>query len=270
MVRSCQDRTYLMAYLLWGRLVRFRRCHPNGDENWRIVPAANWTITGLDETPWRRVAPNIAVPERFNYTEQQPGAAPTVTLRIVVGNGQSFCESVELTPASNRDRVTGGDLRRVPPVREMLPRAVAQAARRITFDLDDPSADTNHKIRVIDPTRKRPLDAWFLLRTDPSFGSRPEDLEGLTFPVPLSEQDRATVASQAQPRHGHSRQPIPMDDEGLRRVAELYRLAEQVGQRDPTKRVAREHNVSRMTASRWIRRARDQELLPPRPRSARR
>jgi hypothetical protein len=49
-----------------------------------------------------------------------------------------------------------------------------------------------------------------------------------------------------------------LDEAELREIARTYRTA---GRRNPTLRVAEVHNVSRSTASRWIRAARDHGLL---------
>lgn len=57
------------------------------------------------------------------------------------------------------------------------------------------------------------------------------------------------------------REPIPMDDDGLRAGAERYRTLEAMGQRKKTQQIADERHVSRMTASRWLRRARDLGIL---------
>jgi len=52
-----------------------------------------------------------------------------------------------------------------------------------------------------------------------------------------------------------------MSETGLAAIAERYRTIVATGQRSPTVQIAKEQDVSRMTASRWLRRARDLGLL---------
>jgi hypothetical protein len=67
------------------------------------------------------------------------------------------------------------------------------------------------------------------------------------------------VRAALRPRR--QREVIPMDDTRLERVAEIYNMAQELGQ-PPNAAVQAAYNVSRATASRWVRRARDLELIP--------
>jgi hypothetical protein len=90
---------------------------------------------------------------------------------------------------------------------------------------------------------------------------RPRSLRSLT-----DDQEgevRTAVAPTAR------RRAIPIDDDGLRRVAETYRKAVATQQRR-TRAVQLAENVSRSTASRWIKQAGERGFLgAARPRVAR-
>jgi hypothetical protein len=62
-------------------------------------------------------------------------------------------------------------------------------------------------------------------------------------------------------RPRRQREAIPTDDRDLERVARIYSEAAALGQQ-PNKAVQAGYSVSRATASRWIRRARDLDLIP--------
>jgi hypothetical protein len=79
-----------------------------------------------------------------------------------------------------------------------------------------------------------------------------------TNPFDVSQEKRAAVGKRARRPRGHR-----LTDDELRQVAQTYREALKARDRAPTDHVAKEHAVSRTTASRWIRLARDAGYLGP-------
>lgn len=218
---------------------------------------------------WREVAPGVAVPERFKYWQRPADDAPDATLHIRLVDGQAVCERLELE-ARPGVPLNASTLRRL-PLAPMLRAAPLEAARRITFDAQElkpgnwPPGDGwwMREIRVVGPSpdgRRLVDDTAWLLGDEPA-------RKATTLPLqPLSSDDRGAVQEAVRPSR-KAREAIPMDDDGLRRVAELYRTAIREERRNPTIHVAETNHVSRMTASRWIRRARDRGFLEPAPRS---
>jgi hypothetical protein len=81
-------------------------------------------------------------------------------------------------------------------------------------------------------------------------------LEAATEARERGEEDPVRAAF--RPRR--QREAIPMDDHSLVNVAERYNAAVGLGQ-PPTSAIQKAYNVSRSTASRWVRRARDLGLI---------
>jgi hypothetical protein len=157
----------------------------------------------------------------------------------------------------------------------MVQAAREVAAKRITFDPHTlktgfwpPGGNWfQREIRVVGPSpdgrRQVDADAWLLPDDPDRFAVAGIDVPRGSFTLaPLSEDDVRAVDGAVRPRRAG--RAIPVDDDGLRRVAELYRTAVMEGCRNPTQRVASANNVSRMTASRWLRRARDRGFLAER------
>lgn len=72
-------------------------------------------------------------------------------------------------------------------------------------------------------------------------------------PRPLSDDERAVAEAETAPR----RRRQPPTDEELREMADDHRRFDALKYRDPTIQVAKKHHMSRSTASRRLRRARD-------------
>jgi hypothetical protein len=116
----------------------------------------------------------------------------------------------------------------------------------------------------------RALPIGFLIKEAAVNGSAPGIIDapdGSKYTLPGGEPT-AEQAPEIEAKTGGRPPGYPIDDDGLRRVADTYRAALKLGE-PPTQRVKREHHVSRTTASRWIRRARDAgHLGEARPRVA--
>ncbi len=233
------------------------------------------------------------MPEGFVYEEIPQGQELRARLHMKLVDDRFVCERLELI-ATEQASLTAVALRRV-GLGRMLREAPLRVLRPITFDPRDErgeSRDESEAMRVGDRL------AWQVHATAPA-ELPPEAYRGLAPVVErvelsqkrlreiYEEQERRRSAARPRPAWGAAptkeqiaiakealaagasrRRLIPIDHAGLRRVAETYRTAMRLGQ-PPTKRVADEHHVSRTTASRWIRRARDLGFLgPARPRVA--
>jgi hypothetical protein len=190
-----------------------------------VAPWRGWEIDHADDVALIEVAPGIRLPEAYSYRERSKGVDVTLRMRVAAGE-ELVCERIELAPgeASLSARVV-----HALPIGRLLQDAGARGAR---------------------VTRRQPEPET----PDEAFWERQRLIEKL-IARQRGEDDPVQAATRV-------RRPtaIPMDDEKLAQVAEDYVLAQKLGH-PPTATVAAEYNVSRATASRWVRRARDRGLL---------
>lgn len=188
-------------------------------------------------------------------------------MHLRVTDREVVCERLEIAPRSAEEPLTAQRVREV-PFGALMQRAPAEAARAITFDRSHPDRIAEEEIPV------RPLDeqaaivpAWFL--EDPAESTRgalgdawkdlsveemvEAALKLAPKPRPLSDDERAVAEAETAPR----RRRQPPTDEELREMADDHRRFDALKYRDPTIQVAKKHHMSRSTASRRLRRARD-------------
>src|SRR5215218_3668402 len=175
------------------------------------------------------VARGVEIPERFTYSVPSIDGSPAATVELRMVDGQPICERLELAATEGSQPVTSVGLRRLNL--GQLIEAAAYAATRITAlqplpdDASDPAYHQRQRLILRARARQR----------------------GVADPI------RTAVS-------GHPRRLTDLPEGGLSRVADEYRLALARRER-PTKRLMQEFHVSRSTASRWVRRARDAGLL---------
>jgi hypothetical protein len=184
-------------------------------------------ITANDPgTDYTRIGTGRYLPVRYTVTADLPDL-PLIHLTVSVEDGQPVVADVRLERRAGAPPITSTILRDIPLktiVRESVAVAgVVQAFRKA--DDDDPNAD----------------DAQVL-----EYGS-PE--------LAVAVQDSLLSAYDA-------RQGVPITDEVLQKVAEIYRGAHAAG-KPPTKAVELELVVSRSTAGRYVQRARERGFLGP-------
>jgi hypothetical protein len=194
----------------------------------RVQPSWNVEPVGSN---WRELD-GLHVPARFRYSETLPGGY-LVTLEIALTDGAPDCRSIEIS--SNGGTVPATVLRQI-DLRRMRREAFQRAA---SLEATPPSAEG--ELQEVWPA---------VLNWDkvPEVTSWQPDQPSRLF-VPLGE----VLPSSSRTRGSQ----IPVD---LAQVAASYRNAHQLGQ-PPAIAVAHKFSVSRTTASRWIRRCRDQGLL---------
>jgi hypothetical protein len=256
--------------------------HANDSGRRPLRAEVTWSRTTL----WYEVAPGLAVPQRFTYREAPADGAPVATLHMHADEEGIVCERLELEPRSADEPLSAQGLRRV-RFGDMVQRALVHAAKRITFSYpwSDPGPGIERRhIRVarrLLPDGGRMLadsDAWLL--DDPDARPPRGDVAARWEQMSVEELVEAVNAREREPIRlealtdadremagaaggGRRRRRHLLTDEELRAVADDYVMFRELGQRDPTVQVAKKHYVSRTTASRWIRRARDGGLLPP-------
>jgi hypothetical protein len=243
----------------------------------------SWPATTL----WYEVAPALALPRRFTYREEPADEGPVATLHMRVDEEGIVCERLEIEPRSADQPLSAQGLRRI-RFGDMFQRAGVRAAKRITFRYphgeDGGPSPERRRIRVArrvlpDGTRMvADSEAWLADDPDarPPRGRLADRWERMSAealveavdaferepirPDAFTDADRESVrAASGRPR----RRRQLLTDEQLRAVVDDYVMFRELGQRDPTVQVAKKHHASRTTASRWIRRARDEGLLPP-------
>lgn len=214
------------------------------------------------EEPFREVAPGIGIPVRFRYSLSARPAGPGLTLHVELREREWVPVKLELEAAPG-DALTTTNVR--VPLARLLQDALSVAAKRLTYDSHDETGRTRdryyHPVTVVgrirhDGTRQEADQRAWLLTTAHDLGAVLEPHEPGRRAEPLTADDRQTVRDRA----ARSRVAIPMTDEDLSAVADRYR-ALAAGRRNPTIQIANEWHVSRMTASRWLRRARDLGIL---------
>jgi len=232
---------------------------------------------------FREVAPGVGLPVDFSYSTPAAPGVPALTLHVLFRDGEWVPVKLELDAPPDESLTTLGV--RVPLGRAMQD-AMLAAARPLTFDPHDEAGrhqgDYDHEptaVKVVqrlnpDGTRQAcDTDAWLLMDASPG-GELADTWRMMTADQlsaavlklearptrfkDLEPDDDSVVRDTAARRR---RAPIPMADDDLRAVAERYRDLVATGVRNPTAQIAAERHVSRMTASRWLRRARDLKLL---------
>ena len=203
------------------------------------LPGVNVTVEvhhdWEDTSQLARIGEQYALPARFQATiTPEDAALPVCHLRVVVENGRAVCDGLALERQPGGPPVSGDALRRV-PVLEYVSRAADNAGY------------------------------WVL----PGHGSEPIPFEGQTFPLRSIPFDDVHVAvpvggigrtAEYKAATRAPRQQGRVTDETLRAVADVYREA--IGKREaPTQAVMAEWHVSRTTASRYVRRAREAGFL---------
>jgi hypothetical protein len=192
------------------------------------------TFGPLDDASWIEVAPGIELPERFMYREQPSGGEPSVTIVMRVVNGRPVCEHIGLDPNTDptgRHTPLTATSIRAPNIGRMLRDAPVVNAR-ISSDSE--------------PAKPEEDWAYWVRRR----------LEAATEARERGEEDPVRAAF--RPRR--QREAIPMDDHRLVEMAKKYNAAVGLGQA-PTSAIQKAYDVSRSTASRWVRRARDLGLI---------
>lgn len=208
------------------------------------------TATPHPDAGFIPLAPAVALPDHFQGTVLPTDAAlPMATLVVRIVDREPQCVQLTLTrqdenvrpPPAHARPITGAVLRRV-RVHELVREATAAATIRYTRQRPDDE-------RANEPFNIDGEPAW-------------EDRE--VWPLQEDwEAGRLFVANGArQPRRG-----IPITDDDLRHVADVYRASMAEG-RPPTLTVAETMHVARPTASRWIARARARGFLGPARRGA--
>lgn len=192
-------------------------------------------------TDFVRIGTGLAVARRF-IAEVTPAdeSLPICKLRVLVED-RPICVALQCERRPGGAPLTSALLRRLP---------LAQYVREVT---------THESFRYTHDEAERKL--WASGRTVLSFELDGRPAWGAPRPPGRSladdaEERRAAVRlmSRRQPRRG-----IPITDDDLREVAEVYRAHEVTGR--PTAAVMEHHNVARATASRWIARARERGYL---------
>lgn len=198
------------------------------------------------DAPLVRLANEYALPERFGatITPAEPDI-PVCHLVVAVENGRAICDGLQLERRPGGLPFSGTMLRRI-PLAEYLRQAVDEAGYAV-FSTTDPSAGIT--ITWDDGER-------FPIKTEPIDGQHvAASIGGMTYTADYKSAAR-------EPRVGL------LNDETLDEVADVYRRAHARHQ-PPTRAVMDEWHVSRSTASRWIRRAREAGRLgAARPRVA--
>jgi len=189
---------------------------------------------------YERFGSEYVLPSRFTARiEPEDAERPICHLRLTLEGGRVECDEVSLERRPGSRRIGSADLR--VPLPEYVRLAVdAAAALRV------PAGSTWSFDGVAEPIT-------VLAELDDGFVATP--LVGMT----RTQEYRDIAGSRLAPA---DRQIT------LREVADVYTRALARRQR-PTKAVMEEWNLSRSTASRWVRRAREECLLgPATPRTA--
>lgn len=181
--------------------------------------------------PLVRIASQYAVPARFtcSFEHLDDLSSPVCHMSVAVRDGRPLCEALSLELGSDGQRIDGEDLRRI-PVRTYMRLAIDQVAMWI---LPAPDPDSPLFIEGQQWLSERFDDEHIAIR-----------LTAIT--------DIEAVKALLRPQ----RVSGAVTDETLLEVADVYRRTHAAGAA-PTAAVAQEWNVSRSTASRWIRRARE-------------
>lgn len=176
-----------------------------------------------------------ALPERFTATITPPEPElPICHLTIAIENGRPVCEELDLQRKPGGHPLSGSLLRLIPMARYL-----------------------NLAVDHVGRSRRR------------GEGPLTVTADGETFPLssePAGEGHvafRITGMTRTKQYKAASRAPRgQVSDEMLRQVAEAYRTA--VARNEPpTKAVMAQWYASRSTASRWVKRARQEGLLGP-------
>lgn len=176
-----------------------------------------------------------ALPERFDatITPAEPDL-PICHLTVAVENGRPVCEGLRLERKPGRSALGGALLRRL-PIAEYIRLAVDAVGHA----------------------------RW------PGTGPVTVKVDGESYPLssePAGEGHVATpIAGVTRTKHYKASKRAPrgqVGDETLREVALTYRTAHARGQA-PTQAVMERWYVSRSTASRWVKRARQAGMLGP-------
>jgi hypothetical protein len=181
------------------------------------------------------IADGIELPEEFSYSPPPRDGELRGTVYMRVIDGHAVCVAVTLepwtAPTGEHTRISRRTAKEF-PLGRLLRDAPYEAAR---------------------VTRRQPEPE----NPDAAYWERQRRIEKV-----LAEQrgEPDPVRAVTRPSRG-LREAIPMDDRELERVAEIYKAAAELG-RSTYAAIDAEYHVSRTTASRWVRRARDRGLIP--------
>jgi hypothetical protein len=190
------------------------------------------------DVAWIEVAPGIELPEKFLYRESPRGGELLATLHMRVVDGHAVCERIDLEPSTA-------------PTGQHTP--LTRAAIR---DLPFGRLVDNARMEAARVTKRQPPPE----DADPAYWERQRRVEAL-LARQRGEEDPVRAAT--RPLRA-KREAIPMDNRRLEEVAVVYNAAAELG-KHPTAEVMADPRwapVSRTTASRWVRRARDRGLIP--------
>ena len=204
------------------------------------------------DAPIVRYGSNYALPARFRATvEPDDPGLPICHLTIAVEDGRAVCDDLVAARGPAGKPITGTALREL-ALGEYVKAATAKAAMRA---IPAPVGNTvvikfGEEDAELEATRID--DGWVALPTLPVVG------------VDRSERFKQ-AARRGKPARRRTRSRIT--DEELIRVAEVYRAA--YSSAGPTKAVADELHLTRVTAGRHVKLARKRGFLgPTRPRVA--
>lgn len=186
---------------------------------------AGITTTELPGTGYAPIGADRFVPMRYAVTADLP-ALPLVHLVVSAADGRPVIDELRLERRPGGPPITSTLLRDVPlasVLRESV--AIAGTVRFHGVAADDPRVAGG------------------------------QELEYGSSELAAAIQDSLLTAYDA-------RQGVPVTDDVLRKVAEVYRAAHAAG-KPPTQAVAREFVVSRSTAGRYVQRARQRGFLGP-------
>ena len=192
-----------------------------------------------------RISEQYALPARFEATVTPDSANhPVSHLRVVIEGGRPVCDALTLERQPGGPPVSGDSLRRV-PVAEYVSRAVDQVGYWIVERQSVPEFTFEGDTMPVVPA------------------SIPYGDTHVAIPLGGVGRTAEYKAAVRAPRIKGG-----VNSEMLREVADVYKRAH--GKRQPpTQAVMTEWDVTRATASRWVRRAREHGFLgAARPRTA--
>lgn len=192
------------------------------------TPAGGWKADSQSPFEWIHLRPEggpwTFVPLRSGLVAPQRFLAESETLSLEVELSGSGKPRIIAVQVHDAAGITSETLRQL-PLGRLTKQAVATAA--------------------IEPAQ---------LQLGPSEGKSTAKLD---LEVPVAEPYQRYRADARHPQRG-----VPLSDENLRQVVELYRVAAERGD-PPTQTVADVMRVARSTAARWVMRARERDLLGP-------
>jgi hypothetical protein len=205
-----------------------------------MAPTRSRPTVSVERDPdagWVRIGGQFALPARFLSTVEPTEAdLPVCDLAVVVENGHPVCEELRLRRRPGGPPVSGTVLRRI-PVGDYVTRAVEQLGHAVyKRSPDGPPTYTFDGVEA--PVRAVEFDEQHDMTP---IGGMPRTAE--------------YKAAARTPREAGR-----ISDDTLREVADIYRKAH-AERAAPTEAVATEMSISRTSAGRWVRRARERGYL---------